>query len=151
MPEALSTPSSPPAETASLAMQISTIFDSLVEALHHALPAAGYPDIRPTHSVNLFRVIDSDGTRPSELARRAGVTAPAMAEIVRYLESGGYVERVADPTDGRARIVRLTDRGLDACAVAERVFADVEQGWERKLGERRMVQFRQMLAELTRS
>ena len=131
-----------------LAMHISVLFDALVGALHTALPAAGFPDIRPTHSINLFRVIDADGTRPGELARRAGITPQAMAEIVRYLEGHGYAERVPDPADGRARIVRLTPRGKQASAVAARVFTGLEATWEHHLGQRPMAQLRRMLAEL---
>jgi DNA-binding MarR family transcriptional regulator len=129
-------------------MLVSTVFDSLVDALHTALPAAGFPDIRPAHSINLFRVIDAEGTRPTELARRAGVTPQAMAEIVRYLEDRGYAERVRDPSDGRGRIVKLTPRGHEASAVAGRVFGDLEAKWEEALGERRMAQLRKMLSEL---
>jgi DNA-binding MarR family transcriptional regulator len=131
-----------------LAMNISAVFDSLVEALHTALPAAGFPDIRPAHSINLFRVIDAGGTRPTELARRAGVTPQAMAEIIRYLEGHGYAERVPDPSDGRARIVKLTPRGHQAAAIAGRVFTGLEAKWEEVLGESRMAQLRAMLAEL---
>jgi DNA-binding MarR family transcriptional regulator len=129
-------------------MNISAVFDSLVEALHTALPAAGFPDIRPAHSINLFRVIDAGGTRPTELARRAGVTPQAMAEIIRYLEGHGYAERVPDPSDGRARIVKLTPRGHEAAAIAGRVFTGLEAKWEEVLGESRMAQLRAMLAEL---
>ncbi|HEY5359497.1 MAG TPA: MarR family winged helix-turn-helix transcriptional regulator [Streptosporangiaceae bacterium] len=131
-----------------LAMLVSAVFDSLVDALHAALPAAGFPDIRPAHSINLFRVIDAGGTRPTELARRAGVTPQAMAEIVRYLEDHGYAERVPDPSDGRGRIVKLTPRGREASAVASRAFGGLEARWEETLGERRMAQLRQMLGEL---
>lgn len=131
-----------------LAMNISVLFGTLVDALHAALPAAGFPDIRPAHSINLFRVIDPGGTRPTELARRAGVTPQAMAEFVRYLEPRGYVERVPDPSDGRGRIVRLTPRGREASAVAGQVFTDLETRWEDHLGQRAMAQLRQMLAEL---
>jgi DNA-binding MarR family transcriptional regulator len=131
-----------------LAIMVSGLFDTLVEALHEALPAAGFSDIRPAHSINLFRVIDAEGTRPTELARRAGVTPQAMAEIVRYLEGRGYVERIPDDSDGRARIVRLTPRGHEAFAVAGRVFVELERYWEDQLGETRMAQLREILGEL---
>jgi DNA-binding MarR family transcriptional regulator len=131
-----------------LAMNISVLFGTLADALHTALPAAGFPDIRPAHSINLFRVIDPGGTRPTELARRAGVTPQAMAEFARYLEARGYVERVPDPSDGRGRIVRLTPRGREASAVAGQVFTDLEARWEDHLGQRAMAQLRQMLAGL---
>ena len=148
MPEVLSTRESARAPDQPLAMLVSTVFDSLVDALHTALPAAGFPDIRPAHSINLFRVIDAGGTRPTELARRAGVTPQAMAEIVRYLEDRGYAQRVPDPGDGRGRIVRLTPRGREASAVAGRVFAGLEAKWEKTLGGRQMAQLRKMLGEL---
>ena len=63
-------------------MNISALFDAPLEALHTALSAADFADIRPAHSINLFRVNDTEGSRPTELARRAGVTPQAMAEIV---------------------------------------------------------------------
>lgn len=150
MDEAVSSPDGRPGAVPPLAMHISTLFDALTGALHAALPAAGFPDIRPAHSINLFRVIDAGGTRPGELARRAGITPQAMAEIVRYLEARGYAERVPDPADGRARIVRLTPRGRQASAVAARVFTGLEARWEQHLGQRRMAQLRQMLSELAR-
>jgi DNA-binding MarR family transcriptional regulator len=144
----VSSPGSRPGAVPPLAMHISELFDALTAALHAALPAAGFPDIRPAHSINLFRVIDPAGTRPGELARRAGITPQAMAEIVRYLEARGYAERVPDPADGRARIVRLTPRGRRASAVAADVFTGLEARWEQHLGQRRMAQLRQMLGEL---
>lgn len=145
MPEATSTPSQP----AEIAILVSRLFDTLVASLHEALPAAGFPDIRPAHSINLFRVIDPEGTRPTELARRANVTPQAMAEIGRYLEQHGYVERLPDPSDGRGRVLRLTVRGREASSVARRVFADLEAEWDRKLGTRRCRQLRTMLRELS--
>lgn len=146
----MSSPNGRPGAVPPLAMHISVLFDALVDALHTALPTAGFPDIRPAHSINLFRVIDADGTRPGELARRAGVTPQAMAEIVGYLQGRGYAERVPDPADGRARIVRLTPRGHQASAVAARVFTDLEAQWERHLGQARMAQLRRTLGELAR-
>jgi DNA-binding MarR family transcriptional regulator len=150
VPEALSSSDVEPFQAPPLAILVSGIFDTLVEALHAALPRAGFSDIRPAHSINLFRVIDAQGTRPSELARRAGVTPQAMAEIVRYLEGRGYVERIPDESDGRGRIVRLTPRGHEAFDVAGRVFVELERHWEKQLGVSRMAQLREMLGELDR-
>lgn len=131
-----------------LAMLVSAVFDALVHELHRRLPQAGFPDIRPAHCTGVFRVIDPDGTRPGELARRAGITAQGMAEAVGYLESRGYVKRIPDPHDRRGRIVTLTERGHRAATAAVDAFAAIEATWRERLGERRMVQFRRMLAEL---
>jgi DNA-binding MarR family transcriptional regulator len=129
-------------------MLFSDVFDALVADMHDGLPALGFDDIRPSHSVAVFRTIDPEGTRPGELARRAGVTPQAMAEFVRYLEGRGYVERVPDPTDGRARLVRLTPRGREAADAAHVVFAEIEARWKRTLGAKRFAELRTMLAEL---
>ena len=140
--------SNPPVDRSAV-MLFSDVFDALVEEMHGGLPAQGFDDIRPSHSVGVLRTIDAAGTRPGELARRAGVTPQAMAEFVRYLEERGYVERVPDPTDGRARLVRLTPRGRDASAAAHVVFEQIENRWKRTLGATRYRQLKEMLGELS--
>lgn len=132
-----------------LAMLVSAVFDAFVQGLHRRLPQAGFPDIRPAHCTGVFRVIDPEGTRPGELARRAGITAQGMAEAVGYLESRGYLERIPDPNDRRGRIVTLTESGRLAAAAAAEAFADIETSWRDHLGEDRMSQLRHMLADLT--
>ncbi|WP_225725909.1 MULTISPECIES: MarR family winged helix-turn-helix transcriptional regulator [unclassified Nocardia] len=83
---------------------------TLAAELDAGLAAAGFADVRAAHAP-VFQVIDPEGTRSSVLAERAGMTKQAMGELVRHLESRGYVESAPDPADGRARLVRLTSRG----------------------------------------
>jgi DNA-binding MarR family transcriptional regulator len=71
----------------------------------------GFQETRRSH-VNLTRHLDLDGTRITELARRAAMTNAAMTELIDQCESLGLVERIQDPTDGRARIVVFTLAGL---------------------------------------
>jgi DNA-binding MarR family transcriptional regulator len=134
-----------------LAPLVSALIDAFIDGLHQRLPAAGFSDIRPAHCTGVFRVIDAQGTRPTELARRAGVTPQAMAEFVSYLEERGYLQRVPDPADGRGRIVKLTPRGRKAAEAAFQAFAEIEAGWTSNLGEKRMLQLKSMLAELVGS
>ena len=47
------------------------------------------------------------------------MTKQAMAELVRHLEVHGYVVRVPDPGDRRAKLVRPTDRGREVIALAQ--------------------------------
>ena len=90
--------------------------------VERGLAAAGHPAIHPPH-LPVFEYIDQDqGSRITDLARHANVSAQAMSEVVAYLERHGYVERVADPADGRARLVRLTDRGRE-------LYARGRRGW----------------------
>jgi len=134
-----------------LAPLVSALIDTFIHGLHERLPAAGFGDIRPAHCTGVFRVIDPQGTRPTELARRAGVTPQAMAEFVSYLEERGYLQRVPDPADGRGRIVKLTPRGRKAADAAGQAFAEIEAGWTNTLGAKRMHQLKTMLVELVGS
>jgi DNA-binding MarR family transcriptional regulator len=77
--------------------------------------------------LSLTRNLDVEGTRLTELARRASMSKQAMGELVDQCTELGLVDRVADPSDGRARIVKFTRAGLtwlnalrDAIDIAER-------------------------------
>jgi DNA-binding MarR family transcriptional regulator len=99
------------------------------------LADAGYPDIRESHGC-VFGYIDVErGSRLTELAERSRLTKQAVGEAVTELERLGYLERVPDPADGRAKIIRLTERGHDAWQTTRRLFADVEREWAERFGE----------------
>src|SRR3954452_22608254 len=72
----------------------------------------------------------------------------SMAELVLHLERLGYVERVADPSDRRAKLVRATPRGGQLYAIAREVVAELEAEWTRRLGKAKMRQLRALLEEL---
>ncbi len=100
------------------------MIDEMTEGMHDAgyswAPARNYP---------VFENIDPTGTRLTVLAGRAGITHQAMAQLVCELEERGIVERVADPSDGRARLVRRTDEGRMRVGVALRLIAAIEEKW----------------------
>ena len=75
--------------------------------------AAGHPDLRPTHFPILEYIDHERGSRITYLAEHANIAIQAMGELVTYLAERGYVERVPDPSDGRAKLVRLTARGWE--------------------------------------
>ena len=64
------------------------------------------------------------------------------------LEGLGYVERVPDPDDGRAKIIRLTPHGAKALDAARREFDDIERRYAEAIGEERYAQFRSALEDL---
>jgi DNA-binding MarR family transcriptional regulator len=49
--------------------------------------------------------------RLGDLAAREQVAAPTMSCVIAGLESAGYVQRDADPADGRARLLAATGQG----------------------------------------
>jgi DNA-binding MarR family transcriptional regulator len=70
----------------------------------------GFTDIRQVHT-SLLRNIDSDGTRLTEIARRAGMHKQAIGQLAAEFETLGYIRRTEDPTDGRASLVKFTTKG----------------------------------------
>lgn len=74
------------------------------------LALRGYDDF-PFASASLLWLLDESGTRSTALAQRAGVSKQAMSQLVRLMERQGYLEQVPDPTDTRAKVVRMTERG----------------------------------------
>jgi DNA-binding MarR family transcriptional regulator len=112
-----------------------------------ALHEAGYDDITPAQA-RAFQRIGPKGTRLTELAEAAQVTKQTAGFLVDQLEAMGYVHRVVDPSDRRARLVMFASRGRKACAVAARQIAAIEREWGEHLGARRTAQLRATLESL---
>lgn len=125
-------------------------FEELVTRITDGLREAGFDDIRPAHTA-VFQHISAEGSRLSELAERAQLTKQSMGYLVDYLEERGYVERQADPTDRRATLILLTERGWAEVRAALQIIAAVEQDWAKRLGTRRIEQLRGLLTDLART
>jgi DNA-binding MarR family transcriptional regulator len=119
-----------------------------VRIVEQGFAAAGHPAIRPPHFPILEYIDREHGSRVSYLAQHAHVTAQAMGELVDHLAAHGYVERVPDPTDGRARLVRLTARGQEAYRVAGAIVTDLECRWADAMGEDDFRTLKALLARL---
>ena len=65
-----------------------------------------------------------------------------MAELVRHLEEHGYLVRVPDPSDKRAKLVLPTDRGRDVIAVAQALAPELEGLVTELLGADRVLALR---------
>ena len=98
-----------------------------------AVHDAGFTEVRASWIV-LLRHIDADGVRSSVLADRLGVTRQAAGQLVTELAQRGYLERVPDPSDGRAKLVRMTDRGLSAWATGLDALAALQDDLDSELG-----------------
>jgi len=121
---------------------------SLGGELLAGLSERGYEEVRAGHAALFMHIDRRTGTRLTELARRAHMTKQGMMLLVDELEEAGYVRRVPDPEDGRAKLVRLTARGRNYVAEARRAMAAVESRAKRQLGWRRYAAFRAALEEL---
>lgn len=111
------------------------------------LAAAGFDDIT-TAQGRVFARIGPDGSRVTQLAERAQVTKQTAGFLVDQLERAGYVRRVPDPADARARLVQIAPRGQAAVAVARAAETQVEAEWTRHLGSQAAGQLRRALTSL---
>ncbi len=112
-----------------------------------AVADAGHSDLT-TAQMKLMQRIGTSGTRLTDLAEQAQVTKPTASYLVDQLEARGWVQRVPDPTDGRARLVRLTARAEQVIPIANAAIAEVTAEWETHLGSRQMSQLRRALTAL---
>jgi DNA-binding MarR family transcriptional regulator len=120
---------------------------AVVGRVSAGLAEAGFDDIRPAHTA-VFQHIEADGSRLTDLAERAQITKQSMGYLVDYLEERGYLERRADPSDRRATIICLTERGWAEIRAALAIIESLEKEWTRALGKQRMQQLRELLTDL---
>ena len=121
---------------------------ALADEWLRSMSERGYPDVKAGHAAVFANIDRRAGTRLTELARRARMSKQGMMLMVDELEERGYVRRVPDPDDGRAKVVKLTASGRRCVAEARRVIQAVEGRTRRTLGDRRYETLRSSLATL---
>jgi DNA-binding MarR family transcriptional regulator len=119
----------------------------VMDQVYAQIRANGYEDLGRFH-VDMFRANIPDGLRPTEVAERLGITKQSVNQAIRDLEGGGYLTLEPDPTDGRARVIRLTAKGHRVHDLAHDVALSFEQAIARQLGRRRFAQFKDALEEI---
>jgi DNA-binding MarR family transcriptional regulator len=113
-------------------------------------PVTEAPELRPSQLRVLGRT-PLEGIRVTALAERTQMTAQAVGTIVEVLVMTGYLERVPDPHDRRAKLLRPTDAGRRIHGIARRKLADLEDRWRHELGDQQWSELRSALALLSRS
>ncbi len=118
------------------------------DQVYEGIVGAGYRDLGSAH-VWVFRYPGPEGMRPSELAAGLQISRQAVNDLMGDLELRGYLVREPDPSDGRARVVRLTAKGRRL----EKAFSDEARRAELRiaelLGPRRFSLLSSMLGELS--
>jgi DNA-binding MarR family transcriptional regulator len=135
-------------------MLIGALLRVPAQAIHrrliHDLNTAGFDDLRLPH-IAVLQYPGPDGVRPTVLAERAGMSKQAMNQLLGSLEGLGYLRRSNDPTEGRARVVRLTARGRAAYARIHDILRDVEREWSEELGSTRFAELKHLLLQVWES
>jgi DNA-binding MarR family transcriptional regulator len=119
-------------------------YQTFTDALHADLESRGFTDLGNAYGY-VFRALASESLHLHELASRLGMTDQGALKIINEMVARGYVERTADPHDGRAKELRLASRGRSALAAARRFHTVYERQLRAKLGESCVKTARRML------
>ncbi|HEY3829641.1 MAG TPA: MarR family winged helix-turn-helix transcriptional regulator [Solirubrobacteraceae bacterium] len=133
--------------TQHLVALLGSVKEELLEEMYRRVAAAGYGGLRPSHGC-IFRYLDIDGSKLSDLAEQSGMSKQAFGEHVANVEALGYVVRQPDPEDGRAKLVVPTARGREVLLLGSQVFAELEREWAEAVGEDRVAALRDTLEEI---
>jgi DNA-binding MarR family transcriptional regulator len=118
------------------------------ELLAERFAAHGYGDVRPSYGSVLLPLYEEDGLRMGELAARARLSKQTMTQLIERLERDRLVERRADPGDGRARLIYLTERARRFEPVAAAVLAELDRFVKQRLGTGQVAVHKDALREL---
>ena len=135
-------------------MLIGALLRVPAQAIHRRLikelNAAGFEELILPHMA-VLQFPGPDGVRPGTIAERAGTSKQAMNQLLRSLESLGYITRSDSPDEGRARIVRFTKRGRAAYSKIHDILCDIEREWSAELGPKEFAQLKELLSRVWES
>jgi DNA-binding MarR family transcriptional regulator len=99
-----------------------------------AVERSGIRGLTAAHG-RLMAELEPSGARPSQLATRLGVTKAAVGQLLDKLEKKGLVVTAPDPNDGRAVIVKPTEKAKVAYVAARKAIIAIEAEWRVRLGD----------------
>jgi DNA-binding MarR family transcriptional regulator len=120
------------------------------EGVTRAMHERGFAGIRLVH-IALNRNVDENGTRISEIARRAGMTKQATGQLVAEFVELGYIRLIPDPDDGRAKVARYTAKGKRLLVAIVASIEQTEDAVSEKIGPTQLAALKAALGILLTS
>ena len=134
--------------TADLGMLATRLLFGVQSELFQRSAEEGFGDLRPRHGA-VTAYLDENGLRQNDLVRLSGRNKQTIGAIIDELETMGYVSRVTDPADRRAKLIVPTERGLRLMQVSDAIVADIEKRYAAKVGREAYTQFFRTLSAVT--
>jgi len=116
--------------------------------LFATLAERGFADLKPRHGA-VLAYLDPEGVRATDLSKLSGQHKQNIGILIDELESLGYVERLPDPSDRRAKLIRPTERGLAQMRTADAIMATIQQRHAERLGDDEYQRFKRRLIDIT--
>lgn len=107
-----------------------------------------YPGFTVAHTTLFPHLEFHRGVRPTELAQRLGTSKQAVNQLLNDLERMGTIERIPDPSDGRAKLIVFTQEGKGAVLTGLAVLKQLEQELTERLSPETVSQLKGGLAGL---
>lgn len=129
------------------ATSVLRLASQLIDGIQQGLVERGFDDVRPMHGFAFVRLSESPATT-GQLADHLGVTKQATSELVQHLVSRGYVDRTSDPSDRRARLLVLTERGRACTRAAQQAATTTVSGWTAHISPEERADLQRLLLAL---
>ncbi|MEV4350125.1 MarR family transcriptional regulator [Actinoplanes sp. NPDC049596] len=133
---------------ADLGMLATRLLFGLQSELFGRCAAEGFDDLRPRHGA-VLAYLDEGGLRQNDFVRLSGRNKQTIATILDELQALGYVTRVPDPRDRRAKLIMPTPRGSALMALSDAIVRDIEAQYAEKVGRPAYQGFVATLAAIT--
>jgi DNA-binding MarR family transcriptional regulator len=133
-------------ERGQIPLLLAMAYRAMTDRVHARLAEEGREPLRPAHGYAFRYLVDHDEATAVSLAAHLGVTKQAATKIVAELETWGYIERRPHPTDGRARVLALTERGHAYIRHVTELWGEAEDSWAALIGSDRLRQIHDDLA-----
>jgi DNA-binding MarR family transcriptional regulator len=131
----------------SLGILAARLLFAVQDELYARLEQAGHGELTRLHGAVIAH-LDEEGTRATELARRSGRHKQVVGRIVDELEQLGYVQRLPEPGDRRAKLVVPTERGRAVMRLSDDIIGDIEHREAQILGDARFDEFMRQLGSV---
>src|SRR3954449_12538087 len=130
-----------------LGILVALAYQEFVSELHADLAERGFDDLARSDGY-VFRALDAEPLTTSALAERLGISKQGAGQLVEDMTRRGYVASRPAPSDGRARLLELSDRGRAALAAAREFHRRYETQLARRHGRAHVDDLRAMLTAM---
>ena len=104
--------------------------------------------LRITQFLTLAALNELGSAAVSALAERLDIERTAMGKMVEFLQRDGLVTIKPSPTDGRSRLIELTEKGSRLHKKAAPLWEEAQRHLKQLNGAKRVTALRQELAEM---